>query len=113
MSSLWFTENFCILGQAVPRITGTNISLVFFPFTNTHNLTYKHVTLPKCVVRIKLSGLGDPFCYGKSLFLATHNSAVTLIIKSNYKPVYVFFDFWTRSCRFSLYLEKNPEKDRI
>lgn len=38
MSVLLFTDNFCILGQAVSRITGTNILLVFFPFTNTHNL---------------------------------------------------------------------------
>lgn len=37
MSSLWFTENFCILRPAVSRISGSNILLILFPFTNTHN----------------------------------------------------------------------------
>lgn len=61
------------------------------------------------VHRIKLPRLKDLFCYGNGLFLATHNGDVTLITKINCKPIHVF-DFWIRSCCFSLHLEKFQRK---
>jgi len=47
MSSFLFTENFCILGPAVSRKTGTNILLVFFLFTNTGSLNIQGYDFPK------------------------------------------------------------------
>lgn len=107
MSSLWFTEDFCILGPAVSRITGTNILLEFFPFTNTHNFNIQAHQSSQICSQNQIIRAWKPFLLWKGSRTDHMQWCCDLNYKKVIKNQQMFFDFWTRCCCFSFHLQKD------